>query len=119
MKAPGANEPVRWLLEYTFDGDEYGNAVYTDEVGCRHVAATEGGTCVALVRAGEGQAVDALRELVAIEDLHASVSPPNFEPDAVRKYQTLAECDRRKPLAWAAARAVVAALPPPQTGDSK
>lgn len=43
-------EPVRWLLEYTFNGEEKGSTVYESEAECRRSAATDGGVCVPLVR---------------------------------------------------------------------
>ncbi len=48
-------EIVRWLLEYTFNGDEKGDAVYESEAECRASAERDGGVCVPLIRAALSQ----------------------------------------------------------------
>lgn len=55
---------VRWLREYSFNGDERGDAVYESEAECRRSAANDGGVCVALVRIDDVARIE--RELAAM-----------------------------------------------------
>lgn len=70
--------------------------------------------------ASETAALEALRELVACKDLKDSLDaaiPDKFTGHTVEHYERVAEYQRRKPLAWAAARKALG--PSPQTGAPK
>jgi hypothetical protein len=75
---PPEIERVRWLLEFTFDGEEKGCAVYESEAGCRLAAATDGGTVVGLVRETDATAhAAALAQRVAeLERENERLRPP-------------------------------------------
>jgi len=48
-EAPKQAEPVAWVLEWTFDGEEKGRRLYDDETHCKFDAGQDGGVCRPLV----------------------------------------------------------------------
>jgi hypothetical protein len=42
-------EPVAWMLEWSFNGDEVGRRIYDDETHCKFDAGNEGGVCRPLI----------------------------------------------------------------------
>ena len=48
-KAQPAQEPVAWVLEWTYNGEEVGRRIYDDETHCKFDAGTDGGVCRPLV----------------------------------------------------------------------
>lgn len=46
---PAQQEPVAWMLEWTFNGEERGYRLYDDETHCKFDAGQDGGVCRPLV----------------------------------------------------------------------
>ena len=49
LVAQPAQEPVAWVLEWTYNGEEVGRRIYDDETHCKFDAGTDGGVCRPLV----------------------------------------------------------------------
>jgi hypothetical protein len=75
MNTPKDPEIVRWLLEYTFNGEEKGSAIYESEAACRASAESDGGVCTPLARL---TSIEAAAELVAAEDLTDLIFNPTM-----------------------------------------